>query len=150
MFSSSSATRFIRLSFPLFLSLGTPSDTDKVYLISQSLHKLSHNLPKKSEYVFPSPKGGKYRTIKTAFNNALRKAGIEDFRFHDLRHTFASHLVMNDRSLDEVGELLAHSTTQTTKIYAHLSPEFKARSIAVLDEVYESKSDLKVIQGGKK
>ena len=118
--------------------------------MTKAARRILESLSKKSEYVFPSPKGGKYTTIKTAFNNALRKAEIDDFRFHDLRHTFASHLVMNGKSLDEVGELLGHSTTQMTKRYAHLSPEFKARSIAVLDEVYESKADWKVIQGGKK
>jgi len=56
---------------------------------------------------------------------ALKISKIEDFRFHDLRHTAASYLVMNGATLYEVGEVLGHKNLETTKRYAHLSTEHK-------------------------
>ncbi|MCX6995472.1 MAG: site-specific integrase [Chlamydiae bacterium] len=59
--------------------------------------------------------------IRSAWDNALRKAEIPNFKFHDLRHTAASYLAMNQASLLEIGALLGHKTIQMTKRYAHLS-----------------------------
>lgn len=59
--------------------------------------------------------------IRSAWETALEKAGISNFRFHDLRHTAASYLAMNQASLLEIGTLLGHKTVQMTKRYAHLS-----------------------------
>src|SRR5207249_9296937 len=52
--------------------------------------------------------------IRTAFATALERAGIKAFRFHDLRHTAASHLVMRGASLKEVQEILGHSDFKMT------------------------------------
>lgn len=60
--------------------------------------------------------------IRRAFETALTKAGIKGFRFHDLRHTAASHLVMRGASLKDVQEILGHSDLKMTQRYAHLSP----------------------------
>ena len=59
--------------------------------------------------------------IRSAWETTLRKAEIFNFRFHDLRHTTASYLAMNQASLLEIGILLGHKTVQMTKRYAHLS-----------------------------
>jgi integrase len=73
-------------------------------------------------------------SINTAFTAACRRAGIEDFRFHDLRHTFASHMVMRGASLNEVQEILGHHSLTMTTRYAHLSQEQKKeRSISSTD-----------------
>lgn len=75
-----------------------------------------------TDLVFPSktdPK--KPQSIQTAWVNALEKAGIEDFRFHDLRHSAASYLAMNGASLAEIAEVLGHKTLAMVKRYAHLS-----------------------------
>jgi integrase len=48
---------------------------------------------------------------------ALDRGQIEDFRFHDLRHTAASYLVMNGATLHEAGEVLGHKSMETTKRY---------------------------------
>lgn len=71
--------------------------------------------------------------MKRSFKTALERAGIENFRFHDLRHTFASHLVMAGVDLLTVKELLGHKTIEMTLRYSHLSGEHKAKAVQVLD-----------------
>jgi site-specific recombinase XerD len=61
------------------------------------------------------------------------KVGIEDFRIHDLRHTFATRLVQNGVDLYRVKELLGHKTIAMTMRYAHLYPESLRSSVEVLD-----------------
>lgn len=72
--------------------------------------------------VFPAPHSqSKPIDIRSAWETSLRKADIFNFCFHDLRHTAASYLAMNQASLLEIGTLLGHKTIQMTKRYAHLS-----------------------------
>lgn len=59
--------------------------------------------------------------LQGAWEFALKKAGIEDFRFHDLRHSAASYLAMNGASLAEIAEVLGHKTLAMVKRYSHLS-----------------------------
>ena len=85
--------------------------------------------------VFPSPRtGGRLVNINKAWKSLKRAAAIENFRFHDLRHHFASSLVMRGVELNTVRELLGHSSTEMTLRYAHLAPEHKAAAIARLDD----------------
>lgn len=59
------------------------------------------------------------------FEDAVKKAGLVDFTWHDLRHTFASRLVMADVDIRTVAELMGHKKIQMTMRYAHLAPEHK-------------------------
>lgn len=84
--------------------------------------------------VFPSPTTGeRLNHIKRSWAGLLKRAKIQDFRFHDLRHTFASKLVMAGVDLNTVRELLGHSSIDMTLRYAHLAPEHKAAAVALLD-----------------
>tara|TARA_Y100000310_G_scaffold333986_1_gene412701 strand:- start:6715 stop:7680 length:966 start_codon:yes stop_codon:yes gene_type:complete len=67
--------------------------------------------------------GDRVKNVRKAFSTACKRAGIEDFHIHDLRHTFASWLVMNGTPLFEVSKLLRHASIQMTERYAHLAPD---------------------------
>jgi integrase len=73
-------------------------------------------------WVFANPDTGRpYRAIHDHWDNVRHRAGLPDLRMHDLRHSFASFLVNNGRTLYEVQALLGHSDAKTTMRYAHLS-----------------------------
>jgi integrase len=93
-------------------------------------------------YVFYDPPTGKpYRDVKRSFNTALKKTKITDFHFHDLRHCFASLLVMAGQDLTTVKELLGHKTLTMTLRYAHLAPSHKVKALQVLDDVLTGKQE---------
>jgi integrase len=69
---------------------------------------------------------------RTAWRTALRRAGIQDFRFHDLRHTFASHLAMQGTPLIAIQQLLGHRSLAMTLRYAHLSPDVRIAAVEQL------------------
>lgn len=71
--------------------------------------------------VFPGRAFGKPLDIKRAWETALRRAEIEDFRFHDLRHCAASYLAMSGATLAEIAEVLGHKTLAMVKRYSHLT-----------------------------
>lgn len=95
----------------------------------QILNQLKDN---KSKWVFAKPNGLKYGDWRTAWDNLLKKNNITDLKFHDLRHTFASHLVMNGTDLYTVQQLLGHSTSKMTQRYAHLSMQHKQNAVNTL------------------
>jgi site-specific recombinase XerD len=63
----------------------------------------------------------------------VKKAGLEDFHWHDMRHDFASHLVMNGVDLNTVRELMGHADLKMTLRYAHLAPSVKMKAVETLD-----------------
>jgi integrase len=80
-------------------------------------------LPKTSDYVFPGKGGGLRTDFKGPWKKIRKAAGLpENFRFHGLRHHFASTLVSNGVDLRIVQELLTHKDSRTTQRYAHLAP----------------------------
>jgi integrase len=86
-----------------------------------------------SEYVFANSEGKPYSDIKTGFKAALRRARIKDFRFHDLRHTFASRLVMAGVDIRTVQELMGHKDIKMTMRYSHLSDAHLKEAIKKLE-----------------
>lgn len=88
-------------------------------------------------YVFHDAVTGKpYGDVKRSFHTALRRAGITDFRFHDLRHTFASHLVMAGVDITTVSRLLGHKSLTMTLRYAHLAPAHMTKAVNILDTAF--------------
>ena len=86
------------------------------------------------ELVFPSPVNGRrLNNINSSWEGLMKLAEIQNFRFHDLRHHFASTLVMKGADLNTVRELLGHRDLKTTLCYAHLAPEHKAAAISLLN-----------------
>jgi site-specific recombinase XerD len=82
--------------------------------------------------VFPNSDGIQLKSIKTAWGNLMKSVKIDDFRFHDLRHDFASQLVMKGVDLYRVKELLGHGSIEITQRYAHLAPHTLAEAVEVL------------------
>ncbi|KPJ67183.1 MAG: integrase [Coxiella sp. DG_40] len=87
-----------------------------------------------TDLVFPSHNPKKPMDIRTPWETALKKAEIEDFRFHDLRHSAASYFAMDGASLAEIAEVLGHKTLQMVKRYAHLSEAHTAKVVARMNE----------------
>jgi len=85
-----------------------------------------------SQYVFCNKDGKPYGNVRKSFFTACKKSGIINFRFHDLRHTFASQLVMSGVDLNTVRELLGHKSLEMTLRYSHLSPDHKKRAVDIL------------------
>lgn len=78
--------------------------------------------------------GKRLQSVKKAFNSACKKAGIIDFHFHDLRHTFASVLAMNGETAATIQQILGHKTLAMTSRYTHLSPGHIVNAIKKLDK----------------
>ena len=72
--------------------------------------------------------------IRTPWRKAIAAAEIDDFRFHDLRHTAASYLAMNGASLAEIAEILGHKTLQMVKRYAHLSEQHTSKVLSLMNK----------------
>jgi integrase len=91
--------------------------------------------PPDDALMFPAPRAGGHRNvIFKSWGNLRKRADIKDFRFHDLRHSFASSLVQSGVDLLTVSKLCGHSSTAMTLRYAHLAPDGLRKAVAVLDD----------------
>ena len=79
------------------------------------------------------------KQVSHMFRKHADDMGLFGFKFHNLRDTFASHLVQNGINLKLIQELLGHDSIQTTLIYAHLSPDDKFKAINIMDRIISSK-----------
>jgi len=91
-----------------------------------------------TRWVFCTRKGRRIESVRKSFATARERAGVEDFRIHDLRHTCAAWLVSSGVPLTEVRDLLGHSTVMMTERYAHLAPENIREAVKRLDTVSRS------------
>ena len=87
-----------------------------------------------THYLFPGKFPKKPIDIRSAWESAMKKAKIHNFRFHDLRHSCASYLAMNGASLAEIAEVLGHKTLSMVKRYAHLSENHTAGVVSRMNE----------------
>ena len=86
--------------------------------------------------LFPDGSGKKPIIIRAPWHKALKQAGIEDFRFHDLRHSAASYLAMSGASLAEIAEVLGHKTLEMVKRYSHLSEQHTASVVEKMNKKF--------------
>ena len=128
--SSQSARRILKLATRLSIcgvskrkAVGSSRSTDQALEVLRTLPRHVESL-----YVFCDQQGQPYQRIVKGFRQACKRAGISDFRFHDLCHTFASHLVMRGVPLRTMQELVGHKTGQMTLRYTHLPYTAPARS----------------------
>jgi integrase len=103
--------------------------------VSEMVRMMRENKNPDDYYVFQALDGsGKPAIFQSAWGTALKRAKIEDFRFHDLRHTHASYLAMGGASTLEIAEALGHKNLEMVKRYAHLSPSHTASVIGKTTE----------------
>jgi integrase len=114
--------------------------------MTDTLRATVQQLPRRlaSDYVFPGKTGRGLVDVRKRFRRALQEAGIEGFVFHDLRHTFASHLVMAGVDLVTVKEFLGHKDLKMTLRYAHLAPDYKRAASARLDTSMDTRHEKRV------
>ena len=88
------------------------------------------------EYVFPRADGQRIREIPSkTWKKAIEAAGIEDFHWHDLRHTWASWLRQDGKGLDMIQELGGWSSAEMVKRYAHQSVEHLREAAGTIDRL---------------
>lgn len=110
----------------------TKNNERRTIFMNNTLLKVLKSLPVRlhSESIFTEINGN---MVTVGFERACKRAGIEDFRFHDLRHTFASYLVMGGVNLRTVQILLGHKDLRMTMKYSHLSPEYLQEAVCTLE-----------------
>jgi site-specific recombinase XerD len=90
---------------------------------------MAHSQSNGQPYVFLNRFGQQLKSPREWFDAVVRKAGLADFTWHCLRHTFASRLVMADVGLRAVQELMGHKTISMTVRYAHLAPQHQLAAV---------------------
>lgn len=117
--------------------LQTKSGKKRKIPISKKLKEVLLKIRKenKTEYVFINQQTQEpYTDIKKAFTGAVKRAGIKKFRFHDLRHTFATRLIEQGVDIVVVKELLGHADIKTTMQYVHSDAIRKIHAINIIDD----------------
>ena len=104
--------------------------TDALYFMFSNRRSDNPN----NEYVFMGKNNKPFGNVDKSFRSAIKSAGIEKFRLHDCRHSFASQLVMAGVDILTVKELLGHKDLKTTLIYAHLAPKHKIEAVKIYEK----------------
>jgi integrase len=91
------------------------------------------------DHIFPPKRGatGERQRVEGSFETVLELAGIREFRFHDLRHTFASWYMMNGGDLYELAKILGHSNIKMTERYAKLAKKHIASTGNTAREIWK-------------
>ena len=136
--------------FILLNQAQTKNSERKEIPMNQTLLKTLKGIPRQFEYVFANPlTGNRYNDVKRSFTTALKKAEIRDFKFHDMRHCFASWLVMGGIDLTTVKELMGHKDFKMTLRYSHLAPSHKIKAVDTLDTILTIKPTIQKLYNFK-
>jgi site-specific recombinase XerD len=123
---------------PYFEVQSQKTNKKRTIPLNDTMCELMHKLKEKtltSKYVFLSMYGKPLKRVTKTFYNTLKRAEIDDFKFHDLRHTFASHFIMNGGDLLTLKQLLGHSSFKMVERYTHLASEFQRNQLNNLSSV---------------
>lgn len=124
----------VDLEFGFIELLKTKSGRSRRIPISDKLRKVLEGIERTSEFVFiNSETGCPYTDIKHSWSSVLKEAKIDNFRFHDLRHTFCTRLADSGVPIPIIQELAGHSRIATTMRYTHVIPEQKKKAIELLN-----------------
>jgi integrase len=96
-----------------------------------------------TSFLFPGLNGQPRTTLRLAWSQICKAAGLENVRVHDLRHSYASYLVSNGVSLHVVGKLLGHSQAQTTQRYAHVAHQSLRDASNLFGNIFQTASKQK-------
>jgi integrase len=131
----------------ILLGNETKSGKRREIPINRSLKKtlLSLIININSPYVFTDTEGKRFKDVKKSFKSACAKAGIKDFRFHDLRGTCCSHLVMAGVDLVTVKELMGHQSLAMVLRYVGLAPNHKVKAVELLDNALVEKQSIQKV-----
>jgi integrase len=118
-------------------------------VLTATLQRVRMNASDATGPVFCSRNGAPYRSFRTAFERAVRHARIEGLVFHDLRHSFASRLVMSGVDLPTVQALMGHKEISMTLRYTHLTTDHKQRAVRALETFGEKSQQFSQPQTGQ-
>ena len=134
--------RHVDLEAGIITVTNTKTRENRYIPISPYLARTLTNLERVSPFVFVNPQTGRpFVKISQGFQSALKKAGLGRIRFHDLRHTFASQLVMSGVDIVTVKDLLGYKTIKMTMRYSHLNQEHKKLAMRRLMARYGHQMD---------
>lgn len=122
---------YVKLENRLMVLPETKNNTVRIVPINDTLYNALEAMPNRKGYVFGN--GKPLTDVKRSFHTTCKKAGIENFRFHDLRHTYASHLAMRGVPGRVLQDLLGHKTAAMTARYTHLAPAALQSAQKLLD-----------------
>jgi integrase len=111
-------------------------------VLAETLRGIVRNFD--SPYVFVDSQGKPYKHIREAFASACRRIGVKDFRFQDLRHTFASHLVKAGIEISTVSKLLGHKSMAMTLRYSYLAPDQMKAAVNALNGLSRSSASFRL------
>lgn len=113
-----------------FIEIDKSKNNNKRFIhLNDPVISLLNSLPKVPEFVFLGTRGKPLKSVKKPFKRALRMAKITNFRFHDLRHTFASYYLMSGGDLLSLKEILGHKSLKMVERYAHLASKYKRKML---------------------
>jgi integrase len=113
----------------------TKTNQNRSIPINDFLFGVLESIERRNEYVFSHASGKPLGSVKISFKKVLRKAEIDDFRLHDLRHQFASYLAMGRIDETTIAELLGHSKKTMTSRYSHSSWERKVEAVEIIGDL---------------
>ncbi len=114
--------------------IDSKNNDSRVVPLNDLLYTVLSAIEPKDGFVFRSRSGGRFKSVRKGFISAVKRAGIKDFTFHDLRHTFASWLAMKGVPLNTIGILLGHRTLTMTRRYSHLAPDYLTKVVELLTQ----------------